>query len=258
VCILLVVGLSAQRNTFCCRQTKDQTSMKRIAAGFMGQVTSPFSSPLSHWFPVCYTRCSSSLFGATLPPVFTQLRHFRSSATPSSADYYEILGVSRNATTKEIKKAYRQLAKKYHPDLNKGDESCQKKFAEITAAYETLSDEQKRKSYDMFGDASFHEQAGSPYGFDAADFGDLGDIFSTFFGGDPMSGGRGSRRQRQSKAGEDIQVQWSTIFMKNGSTKSRRLMCKFLSWMPSRELTENFHTLLLQNAVLALERVALA
>ena len=66
-------------------------------------------------------------------------------------DYYKILGVDKNADQKEIKKAYRKLAKKYHPDLNSGNKSAQEKFKDVNEAYEVLGDEQKRKKYDMFG-----------------------------------------------------------------------------------------------------------
>ena len=74
----------------------------------------------------------------------------RAALAGSSKDYYEVLGVSRNAPQKDIKKAYYQLAKKYHPDTNKGDNSAQKKFQDVSEAYECLSDESKRKQYDAF------------------------------------------------------------------------------------------------------------
>lgn len=101
-------------------------------------------------------------------------------------DYYEVLGVGRNATDAEVKKAYRKLAKQYHPDMNPGDKSAEQKFKEATEAYEVLSDSQKRSRYDQFGHAAFSNGAGgaSAGGFDFSDVGDIfGDIFGDFFGG---------------------------------------------------------------------------
>lgn len=104
-------------------------------------------------------------------------------------DYYEVLGVAKNAGDAEIKKAYRVLAKKYHPDMNPGDKEAEKKFKEASEAYAILSDPDKRRQYDQFGHAAF-EGGGGGGGFDFSgmDFGDIfGDIFGDFFGG-------GSRR----------------------------------------------------------------
>lgn len=107
-------------------------------------------------------------------------------------DYYEILGVDRGADDAAIKKAYRQLAKKYHPDANPGDKEAEQKFKEASEAYAVLSDPEKRKQYDQFGHAAFEQGgAGGPDGFDFSgmDMGDIfGDIFGDFFGG-------GSRRR---------------------------------------------------------------
>ncbi|MCC8152572.1 MAG: molecular chaperone DnaJ [Lachnospiraceae bacterium] len=105
-------------------------------------------------------------------------------------DYYEVLGVDRSADDAAIKKAYRNLAKKYHPDANPGDKEAEKKFKEASEAYAVLSDSEKRRQYDQFGHAAFDGSAGGGGGFDFSgmDFGDMfGDIFGDFFGG-------GSRR----------------------------------------------------------------
>jgi len=121
-------------------------------------------------------------------------------------DYYEILGVSKSANQSEIKSAFRKLAKKYHPDLNKDDPTAADKFKEAQEAYEVLSDENKRKQYDQFGHAGVNNSAsgfggfgGSGFGFDASDI-DLGDIFDSFFGG--FGGGRTSTSRRQD--GSDV------------------------------------------------------
>lgn len=102
-------------------------------------------------------------------------------------DYYEVLGVDRNADEATIKKAYRALAKKYHPDMNPGDAEAEKKFKEASEAYAILSDPEKRKQYDQFGHAAFENGGAGGFGgfdFNGADFGDIfGDIFGDFFGG---------------------------------------------------------------------------
>ena len=105
-------------------------------------------------------------------------------------DYYEVLGVDKNADEAAIKKAYRVLAKKYHPDMNPGDAEAEKKFKEASEAYAVLSDPEKRKQYDQFGHAAF-DGAGGTGGFDFNNM-DFGDIFGDLFGG--MFGGGGSRR----------------------------------------------------------------
>lgn len=126
------------------------------------------------------------------------------------ADYYDTLELSRNATQDEIKKAYRKKAVKYHPDKNPGDVEAEKRFKEISEAYEVLSDEKKRQLYDRYGQAGLSGAAAGPgggRGFESMDealrtfmnaFGGMGgeSIFESFFGGD-MSGGGGGRAMRQ-------------------------------------------------------------
>jgi molecular chaperone DnaJ len=103
----------------------------------------------------------------------------------SKRDYYEVLGISRSASEVEIKKAFRRLAMKYHPDRNPGDETAEHKFKEIKEAYEVLSNGQKRSAYDQFGHAGVDQSAGfGGGGFNFDDiFGDMGDIFGDIFGG---------------------------------------------------------------------------
>ena len=109
-------------------------------------------------------------------------------------DYYEVLGVSKDADDATIKKAYRQLAKKYHPDMNPGDKEAEIKFKEASEAYAVLSDADKRRQYDQFGHAAFDGSAGAGGGyggfdFNGADFGDIfGDIFGNMFHGQKNSG----------------------------------------------------------------------
>lgn len=109
-------------------------------------------------------------------------------------DYYEVLGVERGADDATIKKAYRKLAKQYHPDSNPGDAEAEKKFKEASEAYAILSDAEKRRQYDQFGHAAFEQGGpggGGGFDFSGMDFGDMfGDIFEGFFGG-------GARRQQQ-------------------------------------------------------------
>ena len=113
----------------------------------------------------------------------------------SKRDYYEVLGVDKNADEATIKKAYRQLAKKYHPDMNPGDKEAEKKFKEASEAYAILSDAEKRRQYDQFGHAAFEQGGGGAGGFGGFDFngGDMGDIFGDIFG-DLFGGGGRSRR----------------------------------------------------------------
>lgn len=122
-------------------------------------------------------------------------------------DYYEVLGVSKDADDATLKKAYRALAKKYHPDMNPGDEEAEKKFKEASEAYAILSDADKRRQYDQFGHAAFDQGADGGAGgfggfdFNSADFGDIfGDIFGDFFGG----GRRGGRANNGPMKGANI------------------------------------------------------
>ena len=107
-------------------------------------------------------------------------------------DYYEVLGVPRDADEAALKKAYRQLAKKYHPDINPGDKEAEAKFKEASEAYAVLSDPETRRQYDQFGHAAFDGGAGGAGGFDFNNMGDMGDIFGDIFG--DLFGG-GSRRR---------------------------------------------------------------
>jgi molecular chaperone DnaJ len=138
-------------------------------------------------------------------------------------DYYEILGVNKNAGINDIKKAYRKLARKYHPDLNPGDKASEQKFKEINEAHETLKDPEKRKQYDLYGSLGAHANAGAGGGrngsnFEGFDFNSsgnssFGDIFETIFGnvGDPRP--HGGRRGRQAERGEDLLYSMNLNFM---------------------------------------------
>ncbi len=125
----------------------------------------------------------------------------------SKRDYYEVLGVSKSATKDEIRKAYRKLSKKYHPDLNK-EADAEAKFKEVTEAFEVLSDESKRANYDQFGHAGPNQGFGGGGGFGGDGFG-FEDIFSSFFGGG------GGRRQDPNapRKGNDLQYTMTIDFM---------------------------------------------
>ena len=117
-------------------------------------------------------------------------------------DYYEVLGVQKGASEDEIKKAFRQVAKKYHPDMHPGDAECEEKFKEAQEAYAVLSDAEKRRQYDQFGHAAFDQTAGGGgFDFSGMDMGDIfGDLFGSFFGG----GSRASHNGPQ--AGANVRV----------------------------------------------------
>jgi curved DNA-binding protein len=131
-----------------------------------------------------------------------------------SQDYYSVLGVERNADATTIKKAYRKLAQKYHPDKNPGDVKAEEQFKKITEAYAVLSDSDKRRQYDQFGDTGFHQRFSQEDIFSNMNFGDIfgggggnEDLFSQLFGG----GGRGHAPRRPSK-GQDYSMQISIPF----------------------------------------------
>ncbi len=133
-------------------------------------------------------------------------------------DYYEVLGVDKNADEATLKKAYRSLAKKYHPDMNPDNKEAEAKFKEVNEAYEVLSDPDKKAKYDQFGHAAFDPSAGAGGyggGFGGGfggfgDFGDLGDIFGSFFGGG--FGGGSSQRRNAPTRGEDVSVRVTLTF----------------------------------------------
>ena len=142
-------------------------------------------------------------------------------------DYYEVLGVNKNASDDEIKKAYRRLAKKYHPDLNPGDKTAEQNFKEVGEAYDVLSDKTKKARYDQFGHAGtdpnyggsgaggYSYYGGNPFGEDI----DLGDIFSSFFGG--FGGGRSRRNSNAPRRGSDVEITLNVSFLEaaKGCTK---------------------------------------
>ena len=125
-------------------------------------------------------------------------------------DYYEVLGVDKGADEASIKKAYRSLAKKYHPDMNPDNKEAEVKFKEVNEAYDVLSDADKRAKYDQYGHAAFDPAAGGAGG-GFGGFGDFGDIFSSFFGGG-FGGFGGEQRRNGPTRGEDIGARVSISF----------------------------------------------
>ena len=131
-------------------------------------------------------------------------------------DYYEVLGLDKSADADAIKRAYRQLAKKYHPDLNPGDAEAEKNFKEVNEAYSILSDADKKAKYDQYGHAAFDPTAGAGgyggggFGGGFGDFGDLGDIFSSIFGGG--FGGGSTQRRNGPQRGDDVGARVTLTF----------------------------------------------
>ena len=122
----------------------------------------------------------------------------------SKQDYYQTLGLQKNSSDAEIKKAYRKLAMKYHPDRNPDDKTAEIKFKEAKEAYEVLSDNQKRAAYDQFGHAGVNNQAGMGGGFNTGDA--FNDIFGDMFG-DIFGNARGQRRQSSAQRGADLRYE---------------------------------------------------
>ena len=120
----------------------------------------------------------------------------------SKRDYYEVLGVSKDASERDIKKAYKRLAMKYHPDRTAGDKDLEIKFKEVKEAYEILTDDQKRQMYDQHGHAAFEQGGGGGHGGFGGGHGDFGDVFGDVFG--DIFGGGGGRRQSRQQRGSDL------------------------------------------------------
>lgn len=143
-------------------------------------------------------------------------------------DYYEVLGVSRSATDDELKKAYRQLARQYHPDLHPDDPTAEEKFKEITEAYEVLSNSDKRNMYDQYGHAAF-ENGGMGGGEGFGGFSDMEDIISSIFGG---FGGARTQNANAPRPGRDLQTSTTIDFMEACSGKSQNVQVQRMEICP--------------------------
>ncbi|KZN39094.1 molecular chaperone DnaJ [Pseudoalteromonas luteoviolacea] len=144
----------------------------------------------------------------------------------SKRDYYEVLGVSKDASERDIKKAYKRLAMKYHPDRTAGDEALEAKFKEVKEAYEVLTDSQKRQMYDQYGHAAFEQNGGGGHGGfgGGADFGDIfGDVFGDIFGGG------GGRRQSRQQRGADLR--YSLDLTLEEAVKGKDVEIKVPTWV---------------------------
>jgi molecular chaperone DnaJ len=135
-------------------------------------------------------------------------------------DYYELLGAEKSASQADLKKSYRKLAMKYHPDRNPGDEAAEAKFKEIGEAYEILKDDQKRAAYDQYGHSAFENGGGGAQGFGGFDSGGFSDIFEDLFG---MGGGRGGGRSGGARRGADLRYDLSITLEDSFSGKQENI-----------------------------------
>ncbi len=143
----------------------------------------------------------------------------------SKRDYYQILGVSREATKVELKQSYRRLAMKYHPDRNEGDKNIEEQFKEVKEAYEVLSDDQKRAAYDQFGHEGVNQQGG--FGGGGAGFSDIfGDVFGDIFGGGRRSASRGPQRGSDLRYNLEITLEQAVHGATVKITIPRHILCK--------------------------------
>ena len=148
----------------------------------------------------------------------------------SKRDYYEVLGVNKGASASEIKKAYRKLALKYHPDKNPDDSAAEEKFKEAAEAYEVLSDDNKRERYNRFGHAGMKGAAGGGHQMNMDDiFSQFGDIFGGAFGGGFGGGGGGGRRRRMKGSDLRIKVKLTLEEIATGAKKKIRVAKQVLA-----------------------------